>query len=146
MAGTPRINTSAKELESILPEIRNALNDLQTGEFTSYEYKLAEATAKAISTLEQIIDDGTLALDPEQTINAVSVLTKAKKDIFESKRKLLETCIKGEVMIKALEQPKGSNENSALLEYIEKNKLDKDITDEPRQKSIFETIAEHEGE
>lgn len=141
-----KINTSAKELESILPDIRNALNGLQTGEFTDYEDKLTRATSKAMTTLEQIIDDGTLALDPEQTINAVSVLTKAKKDIFESKRKLLETCIKGEVMIKALEQPKGGNENSALLEYIEKNKLDKDTTDEPKQKSIFETIAENEGE
>lgn len=142
-----KINTSAKELESILPDIRNALNGLQTGEFTDYEDKLTRATSKAMSTLEQIIDDGTLALDPEQTINAVSVLTKAKKDIFESKRKLLETCIKGEVMIKALEQQsKGGNENSALLEYIEKNKLDKDTTDEPKQKSIFETIAENEGE
>ena len=141
-----KINTSAKELESILPDIRNALNGLQTGEFTDYEDKLTRATSKAMNTLEQIIDDGTLGLDPEQTINAVSVLTKAKKDIFESKRKLLETCIKGEVMIKALEQPKGGNENSALLEYIEKNKLDKDTTDEPKQKSIFETIAENEGE
>lgn len=141
-----KINTSAKELESILPDIRNALNSLQTGEFTDYENKLTRATSKAMNTLEQIIDDGTLGLDPEQTINAVSVLTKAKKDIFESKRKLLETCIKGEVMIRALEQPKGGNENSALLEYIEKNKLDKDTTDEPKQKSIFETIAENEGE
>lgn len=135
---------STKELESILPDIRTMLGALQTKEFNDYEKKLNDATAEAISTLQQIIADGTLALDPEQTINAVKTLTQAKKDILESKRRLLDTCIRGEVMIRSLEQkPKDANESSILLDYIQKNNLD-DSTDEPKQKSIFETIADNE--
>lgn len=134
---------STKELQSILPDIRTMLGALQTKEFNDYESKLNDATAKAIDTLNQIIADGTLALDPEQTINAVKTLTQAKRDILESKRRLLDTCIRGEVMIRSLEQPKNSDESSILLDYIRKNNLD-DSTDEPKQKSIFETIADNE--
>jgi hypothetical protein len=118
---------------------------MESKEFTDYESKLDDATTNAINALNGIITDGTLAMDPEQMVAAVKVLTKAKTDIIESKRKLLDTCIRGEVMIKALEQDKNKDKdnNSVLLEYLQKNNLntDADKTGTNPTTSIFESIA-----
>ena len=136
------------ELESILPSVHTMLQALDDKNFTDYQAKLDKATGKAVDALEGIIDDGSLALDPEQLVRAVEVLTKSKVAIFESKRKLLDTCIKGEVMIKALEkdnEKKGGKESSVLLEYLEKNNLNTDIDKTGTSSvSVFETIAENE--
>ena len=141
-----------KELESVLPDIRNILHKMMdSGNFSNYENTLDDVTNKAIGELKRIIEDQTLALDPEQMVAAVKVLTKAKIDIIESKRKLLDTCIKGEVMIKALEQPKDNkNANSALLDYLEKAGLnttvDKTGTNPGTTNSIFESIMKNDEE
>lgn len=134
------------ELESILPDVREILTKLtESKEFTEYESKLDDATTNAIKELNNIIINGTLAMDPEQLVAAVKVLTKAKVDIIESKRKLLDTCIRGEVMIKALEQDKNKDKdnNSVLLEYLRKNNLNTDVdkTGTNPTTSIFEAIA-----
>ena len=63
-----------------------------------------------------------MALDPEQLVKAVEVLTKAKIGMFDAKRKLLETLLKGEIMIKALDTPKDVGNSSVLEEYIAKQK------------------------
>ena len=133
-----------KDLEAILPEVTKTMKSVLNGEdFNTYEKTITNVTKKAITALESIIDDETLKLDPEQMVRSVQVLTKAKIDIIEAKRKLLETCVKGEVMIKALEQPKDKNESSVLLDYLEKNKLDTEIDKTgTTPSSIFESIAE----
>ena len=143
-------NMTNKEMESILPEAKKMLQAMREGNLSDYEKKINVATNKAIQSLEELIDDGTLKLDPEQTIKAVEVLSKSKMGIIEAKRKLLETCIKGEVMIKALDQngkDKGKD-SSALLEYLEKNglntKLDETGTAPGATASIFESIAKEQ--
>lgn len=132
------------ELESMLPDIHNVLHKMMSSkDFTDYEDKLDKATSKAITALEGIIDDGSLALDPEQMVAAVKTLTKAKTDIIESKRRLFDTCIKGEVMIKALEKPKDDKTPSALLDYLQKNNLDTSLDKTgTTPTSIFESIAD----
>lgn len=134
-----------KELESILPSVHTMLDTLNDQDFKDYESKLGKATGKAIKALEEIIDNQTLAMDPEQLVAAVKVLTKAKSDILESKRRLYDTCIRGEVMIKALEQNdnKGKGkDSSALLEYLEKNNLNTKLNEKgTAPTSVFETIA-----
>lgn len=132
-----------KELESILPSVHTMLNALNDQDFKDYESKLGKATGKAINALEEIIDNQTLAMDPEQLVRAVQVLTKAKSDILESKRRLYDTCIKGEVMIKALEQDKSKDkkESSVLLEYLEKSGLKNQIESSNGSASVFENIA-----
>ena len=79
-------------------------------------------------------------------VAAVKTLTKAKTDIIESKRKLFDTCIKGEVMIKALEQkPKDDKTPSALLDYLQRNNLDTSLDKTgTAPTSIFESIAEED--
>lgn len=138
-----------KELESILPSVHTMLGALNNKDFNDYEKTLDDATKKSIGELKRIIDDGTLALDPEQLVSAVKVLTNAKKDILESKRKLYDTCIRGEVMIKALEQNdnKGKGKDSSvLLDYLEKNNLNTNLDKigTAPSTSIFETIANDE--
>ena len=134
-----------KELESILPSVHTMLDALNNKDFSDYEKKLDDATAEAIKALQGIITDGTLAMDPEQLVAAVKVLTGAKKDILESKRRLYDTCIRGEVMIKALEQnnDKGKGKDSSvLLDYLEKNNLNTSLDKTGTSpKSVFETIA-----
>lgn len=132
-----------KELESILPSVHTMLDALNDQDFKDYESKLGKATGKAINALEEIIDNQTLAMDPEQLVRAVQVLTKAKSDILESKRRLYDTCIKGEVMIKALEQDKNKDkkESSVLLEYLEKSGLKNQIESSNNSASVFENIA-----
>lgn len=132
-----------KELESILPSVHTMLDALNDQDFKDYESKLGKATGKAINALEEIIDDQTLKMDPEQLVRAVQVLTKAKSDILESKRRLYDTCIKGEVMIKALEQDKNKDkkESSVLLEYLEKSGLKNQIESSNNSASVFEDIA-----
>lgn len=135
-----------KELESILPSVHTMLDALNDQDFKDYESKLGKATGKAINALEEIIDDQTLKMDPEQLVNAVKVLTKAKSDILESKRRLYDTCIKGEVMIKALEQDKNKDKkgSNVLLDYLEKNQLQaSDVPNTPA--SVFETISKEES-
>lgn len=136
---------SNAEMKSILPDVHMMLSALEDKKFTEYEDKLAEATDKSIDCLNGIIEDGTLALDPEQTVNAVKVLTQARRDIIESKRRLIDTCIKGEVMIEALNQNnKKDNGNSALLEYLERNKLDTSLDKTGTSPgSVFETIMQN---
>lgn len=109
-------------LKSMLPDIQKEFEILSSKSFENYEEKLREATSRAIGALQGIIDDGTLALDPEQLVQAVKTLTKANVDIVDSKRRLMETLIKGEVMMKALEPPKDMNNNSVFQEYIERQK------------------------
>ena len=132
-----------KELESILPSVHTMLDALNDQDFKDYESKLGKATGKAINALEEIIDDQTLKMDPEQLVRAVQVLTKAKSDILESKRRLYDTCIKGEVMIKALEQDKNKDkkESSVLLEYLEKSGLKNQTESSNNSASVFEDIA-----
>lgn len=136
-----------KELESMLPDVRTMLHALDDKNFTEYERKLEEATGKAIDALTGIIEDGSLALDPEQLVAAVKVLTNAKKDIIESRRKLMETCVRGEVMIRALEQDdKSKDSNSVLLEYLKRAGLDTTVdktgTNPGTKASIFESISQ----
>ena len=132
-----------KELESILPSVHTMLDALNDQDFKDYESKLGKATGKAINALEEIIDNQTLAMDPEQLVRAVQVLTKAKSDVLESKRRLYDTCIKGEVMIKALEQDKNKDkkDSSVLLEYLEKSGLKNQIESSNSSASVFENIA-----
>ena len=111
-----------ERLSKILPDIKKEFDILSSESFEKYEEKLRTATTKAISALQSIIEDGTLALDPEQLVQAVKTLTKANVDIVDSKRRLMETLIKGEVMMKALEPPKDLNKNSVFQEYIERQK------------------------
>lgn len=132
-----------KELESILPSVHTMLDALNDQDFKDYESKLGKATGKAINALEVIIDNQTLAMDPEQLVRAVQVLTKAKSDILESKRRLYDTCIKGEVMIKALEQDKNKDkkESSVLLDYLNKAGLNNQTETSNATSSVFENIA-----
>lgn len=140
---------NSNELQSILPDLHNMMKAIDNGEFSNYEKKLGQATDKAIEALEEIIDDGTLKLDPEQTVRAVQVLTKSKVDIIEAKRKLVDTCIKGEVLIKSLDQPKDTKTPSVLLDYLEKNGLDKKLDSTgtaPVANSIFQDIANEQSD
>ena len=59
-----------KELESILPSVHTMLDTLNDQDFKDYESKLGKATGKAIKALEEIIDNQTLAMDPEQLVAA----------------------------------------------------------------------------
>lgn len=128
----------------MMPDVRNMMKALDSGEFSEYEKKLCNATNKAIDALEEIIDDNTLKLDPEQTVRAVQVLTKSRIDLLDARRKLAETCIKGEVLIKSLEQPKDQS-SSVLLEYLQKNGLDENLDRTGTSpSSIFQSIAENE--
>lgn len=111
-----------EELKNILPNIRKEFDVLSSMSFQEYEGHVEKVTNKALNSLQAIIEDGTLEQDPEQLVRAVEVLTKAKTNLFDSKRKLLETLIKGEVMIKALEPPKSQNNNSVLEDYIARQK------------------------
>ena len=116
---------SNDDLRAKLPDFKKELELFASESFTEYEEKLNKVTAKAMNALETIIDDGTLALDPEQLVNSVKVLTKAKTDIYEVRRKLFETVVKGEVMMKALEPAEKKDKGSSVLEdYFKKTAID----------------------
>ena len=130
------------ELKNVLPDLQKEFDVLNSDSFQEYEEKLTIATNKAIKSLENIIDDGTLALDPEQLVNAVKALTKAKSDIMDSRRKLTETLIKGQVMLKALQPPKNENQDNVLLEYLKANNLNTEIAD-TSSNSIFGEVEKN---
>lgn len=135
------MSSANKDLEEALPELRSLARSLNDGEYADYEKRLSKATKKAMDALEAIIDDGTLQMDPEQTVKAVEVLTKSKMALVEAKRKLMETCVKGEVMLKALNDGKDKDDGqSALLEYLKKSGLDASL-DSTGGQSAFERIA-----
>lgn len=125
-------------LRNILPDIKKEFDILSSTSFQEYEDKLGKATSKAVDALQDIIDDGTLALDPEQLVRAVDTLTKAKVNIVDSKRKLLETLIKGEVMMKALDPPKKETETSSVLDDYLKRQQNIEMTSNVN--SIFADI------
>ena len=116
------VTPTNEELAKILPNIRKEFDALSSMSFQKYEERVESVTNEALSALQGIISDGTLSEDPEQLVRAVDVLTKAKTNLFDSKRKLLETLIKGEVMIKALEPPKSASNSSVLEDYIARQK------------------------
>lgn len=126
-----------KKLAEMLPDLQKEFSLLSSTSFTEYEDKLSKATAQAIDALQNIIIDGTLAMDPEQLVKAVDVLSKAKVSIVDSKRKLMETLIKGQVMIKALEPPKESGNSSVLEDYLARQR---NIAMESQVDSIFADI------
>lgn len=114
-----------EQLKNKLPDLKKELDLFNTSSFQEYETKLDRVTAKAMAALEGIVDDGSLAMDPEQLVKSVQVLTKAKTDIYETRRRLVETVVRGEVMMKALEPMKkkeGSSSNSVLDDYLSKTK------------------------
>lgn len=130
-------DNSVSAVEKMLPEYRKELDYLNSDSFHDYEQKVEKVTKKVLEALESIVDDETLKMDPEQLVNAAKVMTKARTDIMDSKRRLIETVIKGEVMMKALEPKKNDNGNSALLDYIERQAA---VSDE--KNSIFQQIEE----
>ena len=132
--------TNNEKLSEILPMLREQYDFINSKSVKDYEDKLTEVTNKALASLEGIIDDGSLALDPEQLVAAVKVLTKSKADITESKRRLIETLLRGEVMIKALEPKKNDNgdKNDALLEYLHRQGIDEKTNS--NSASIFQDI------
>ena len=137
---------SNREMYQLLPNLKDALSSLENGKAHEYESKLDNLLKDSMDNLSQVISDGTLALDLEQSVKAVEVLTKAKSAMIESKRKLIETVIKGEIMLKALEPPKKENDpSSVLLEYLQKNQLDTTLdktgVSPGSSASIFESIA-----
>lgn len=125
------------ELNKVLPDLKKEFEAFNSQDFREYEDKLSKLTGKAMSALEGIIDDGTLALDPEQLVKSVQILNKARVDIIDSKRRLLETMTRAEVMLKALDGPKKeANNDNALLEYLKNNNLNTELG-ETSQNSIF---------
>lgn len=131
-----------EELSKILPNIRKEFEVLSSMSFQEYEKRIEDVTGKALKELESILDDHSLALDAENLVKAVETLTKAKVNMFDSKRKLLETLLKGEIMIKALEPPKSLDNNSALEEYIMKQKQ---IASTSQINSVFADIEKSDG-
>lgn len=132
---------SLKTMEKMLPEFKKELDYLNSDSFRDYEKKLSDVTTSALDSLDDIIKDETLKMDPEQLVNAVRVMTTARKDIMESKRRLLETVIKGEVMMRAVDTDKDKDKNnngSLLLDYMKKNIENK------ANSSIFQQIEENE--
>mgnify|MGYP003304857575 CR=1 FL=1 len=131
---------SLKTMEKMLPEFKKELDYLNSDSFREYEKKLGDVTTSALDSLDEIIKDDTLKMDPEQLVNAVRVMTTARKDIMESKRRLLETVIKGEVMMRAVDTDKDKNNNgeSLLLDYMKKN------IENNANSSIFQQIEENE--
>ena len=113
---------SNQELAELLPDIKKAFDIMSSKSFEEYEKKLDKTTQGAMDALQSILDDGTLQLDPEQLVKAVDVLSKAKMSVIDSRRRLLETMIKGQVMMKALEPPKNSKSNNALDEFLSKQR------------------------
>ena len=139
------------KMESILPSLKKLAESIDSGNVSQYEKDIEETAQKAIDMLSEMIDEEIFKMDPEQAVAAVKVLTKARIDVFESRRKLVETIIKGEAMMKALElqeKEKNGKGNSALLDYLEKNglntSLDNNGTAPGSSASIFETIAGNE--
>ena len=127
-------------MSKMLPEFKKELDYLNSETFIQYEEKLSKVTGNVLDALNEIIDDETLKMDPEQLVNAVRVMTTARKDIMESKRRLLETVIRGEVMMKAIEPNKGKEGNTSLLEEYMKNK---GIENNPSS-SIFQQIEQED--
>ena len=139
------------KMESILPSLKKLAESIDSGNVSQYEKDIEETAQKAVDMLSEMIDEEIFKMDPEQAVAAVKVLTKARIDVFESRRKLAETIIKGEAMMKALElqeKEKNGKGNSALLDYLEKNglntSLDNNGTAPGSSASIFETIAGNE--
>lgn len=139
------------KMESILPSLKKLAESIDSGNVSQYEKDIEETAQKAVDMLSEMIDEEIFKMDPEQAVVAVKVLTKARIDVFESRRKLVETIIKGEAMMKALElqeKEKNGKGNSALLDYLEKNglntSLDNNGTAPGSSASIFETIAGNE--
>lgn len=130
------------EIFSILPDIRKEFDILSSKSFEEYENALSKATKSAIKSLQGIIDDDTLAADPEQLVRAVEVLTKSKIGITDCKRKLLETLIKGEVMLRAINSPDKNkdDERSLLDEYLEKQKAITEGNSDGGNVSVFVDI------
>lgn len=136
--------TNNEKLSEILPMLREQYDFINSTSVKEYEDKLSKVTNKALSSLENIIDDGSLSLDPEQLVAAVKVLTKSKADITESKRRLIETLLRGEVMIKALEPKKRDNTNNVLAEYLEKQGINEKVNS--GNTSIFQQVNQLEDD
>jgi len=136
--------TNNEKLSEILPMLREQYDFINSTSVKEYEDKLSKVTNKALSSLENAIDDGTLALDPEQLVAAVKVLTKSKADITESKRRLIETLLRGEVMIKALEPKKNDNTNNVLAEYLERQGISENVNS--GNTSIFQQVNQLEDD
>ena len=136
--------TNNEKLSEILPMLREQYDFINSTSVKEYEDKLSKVTNGALNALEGIIEDGSLALDPEQLVRAVQVLTKSKADITESKRKLIETLLRGEVMIKALEPKKGDNTNNVLTEYLERQGINEKVNS--GNTSIFQQVNQLEDD
>lgn len=136
--------TNNEKLSEILPMLREQYDFINSTSVREYEDKLSKVTNKALSSLENAIDDGSLALDPEQLVAAVKVLTKSKADITESKRRLIETLLRGEVMIKALEPKKNDNSNNVLADYLERQGIPESVS--KGNTSIFQQVNQLEDD
>lgn len=112
-------------MNDILPKIKNQLDILNSTSFAEYEKRLEEVSAKAINELENQIANGAFVGNEDELVKAVDVLSKARIQVFETKRKLLETLMKSEIMNKAIEETVNIERKSVFDDYEEKIKNDK---------------------
>jgi len=134
--------TKDRQIFETLPALQKEIDQFQNESFSVYTKKLDEATNKALQSLTEIIEDGTLSLDPEQLVAAVKVLTTAKREISDSKRRLIETAIRGQAMMMALDDKGGDKKESLLDKYIDSTISDKDGDGE--ENSMFPPIDDKE--
>lgn len=141
MSDTPTDNQTLKDM---LPDLAKQLQIISDDDNRAFETKLQKAANKAIAELERIIDDESLALDPEQLVKATQVLTKGLIDIRDSRRRLIETIVKCQVMVKAIEPPKGGNTDTNLLQdYLKANAL---TQNDASGGSVFAQIADNNAD
>lgn len=125
----------------MLPRLMQQLELMNSETMIEYEKKLNETAEKALNALQGIIDDGSLALDPESLVEAVKNLTHARHIISEDKRKLLETTIRGTVMLKAIndesKKKDDSNEKSLLDKYFTQSLPEGTTIEDTAKNSVF---------
>ena len=133
--------TDNQVLQNLLPDLAKQLQIISDDANRAFEDKLQHTANKALDELDTIINNGDLALDPEQLVKATQVLTKGIIDIRDSRRRLIETIVKCQVMAKAVESPKDKDNDNLLQEYLKANAL---TSPDVSGGSVFAQIAEED--
>lgn len=126
-----------------LPDLIKQLTLVNSESFNEYEKRIDKCLEKTMKGFEDMVDSGILSTDPQAMVEAVSVLTKAKNSISESKRRMIETTMRGLALNKAV---KGDKPMTALDKWTEKQRLEGRSIEETASNGMFADAEVDDGE
>lgn len=133
--------TKDEENMNKIPDLIKELTVMTNESMTEYEERINRCLDKTSKAFEAMVDTGVLATDPQTMVEAMKVLTKAKIDIADNKRRIIDTAMRGFAMKQVTS---GKKPMTALDKWNERMILEGKSIKDTESNGMFGEISKEE--